>query len=995
MKRISNLHLFPRAARTLLLMVAITLAPMAVGGAELSGSWSDEANRNTLWGSNYETATTFTVNSEADLAQLAYLVNNGSDFSGKTVTLTNDLDLSAHEWVSIGCYDETNIKFYSFKGIFDGGNYSISGMTINKPSANVQGLFGIIANGAIIRNVILTSGSVTGNDNVGGIVGEIQNSNPACQIINCHVLPGVTISGHWQVGGIAGEQFGTISGCSSGANVNAQESCGGLIGYLNKESTSLENCFYYGPDKTYAIVGCNLLTNTNVSHCFYAANAVRGVAQLDDSKDKSARVYSVTAGEGVTISRSGEPTATYYGGKLKFYGNDGCSFDGTEYATEGTTLTVSTTATFQGYETAINVEGTGASLSEGTLTVGTANVTVSAVKGTPIDYTITYDLDGGTASNPLTYTIETETFMLSNPIKAGYTFTGWSGTGLEGEANLNVTIAKGSTGDRSYTAHWTSATGDTNGDWNGHAATSFTTINNGSKTLSIASEAEMALLSKNASSYADYAVTLTADINLKNYFWTPIAGFNGTFDGKGHTISGVMINSTAENQGLFGIFGKSAKVRNLVIANSYISGGNNTGAVVGATDGTSEDASLIENCHVLESVTITGTGGANYGGIAGYSGGSIIACSSAAMMSAPGNNTAGIVGSGYKIDQCLYYGTILPSDRGGTVWAIADGSVGCTNYQTYVAKSSSHKYVRVYDADPGIMGTVTKTYDDTGYKVYEKGVSYGGKFYTAVVLTEDGTTDLTAYAGQAIDVAFRRSFTKDVASTVCLPFAIDATQAAAAGKFYTFAGVDKTGSEWKVIMQEADTSVDPPVAGNEAASLAANTPYLFMPAATGPVLFYGKVPETVSAGETSDTEGWTFHGTYEKRQWDDTHNSDEIGRIYGFAAQAATSGSQHIEAGNFIRIAGGSNSYALPFRAYLKYEPAPQNAPRRTASELPATMKVRLVSNIGGTTAVTEMRNKELGKRNDGWFTLDGRKLDGKPSAKGVYINNGRKIVIK
>ncbi|MBE6259278.1 MAG: hypothetical protein E7107_00420 [Prevotella sp.] len=1001
MKRISNLDLFPRAARTLLLMVAITLAPMAVGGAELSGSWSDEANRNTSWGSDYETATAFTVNSEADLAQLAYLVDNGSDFSGKTITLAKDLDLSAHEWVSIGCCDETNIYYY-FKGIFDGGNYSISGMTINKPSVSALGLFGTIDNGAIIRNVILTSGSVTGYDSVGGIVGEIKNSDPACQIINCHVLPGVTISGSREVGGIAGYQYGTISGCSSGASANAEDSCGGLIGSLNKVSTSLANCFYYGPDKDYgyAIVGVNFQTSANVSHCFYAANAVRGVDKLNDSKDKAARVYSVTAGEGVTISRSGTAAATYYDGKLKFYGDDGCSFDGTEYATEGTTLTISTTATFQGYETAINVEGTGATLNEGTLTVGTADVTVSAVKGTPIDYTITYDLDGGTASNPSTYTIETETFTLSNPIKAGYTFTGWSGTGLEGEANMNVTIAKGSTDERSYTAHWTSATGDTNGDWNGHAATSFTTIDYGSKTLSIASEAEMALLSKDASTYADYIVTLTADINLKDYFWTPIAGFNGTFDGQGHTISGVMINNSSSDQGLFGVFGKSANVRNLVIANSYISGGNNTGAVVGATDGTSEDASLIENCHVMESVTIAGTEGANYGGIAGYSGGSIIACSSAAMMSAQGNNTAGIVGSGYKIDQCLYYGTILPSDRGGTVWAIADGSVGCTNYQTYDATSSSHKYVRVYDADPGIMGTVTTKYSNTGYKVYEKGVSYGGKFYTAVVaLTEDGTTDLTAYAGNNIEVAFRRSFTKDVASTVCLPFAIDATQAAAAGKFYTFAGVDKTGSEWEVIMKEADTSVDPPVAGNEAASLAANTPYLFMPADTGPVLFYGEVPATVSAGVTSDTEGWTFHGTYEKRQWDDTHNTDEIGRIYGFAAQAATStaesGSHNIEAGNFIRIAGGPNSYALPFRAYLKYEPALQNAPRRTASELPATMKVRLVSNIGGTTAVTELRNKELGKRNDGWFTLDGRKLDGKPSAKGVYINNGRKTVIK
>ena len=73
----------------------------------------------------------------------------------------------------------------------------------------------------------------------------------------------------------------------------------------------------------------------------------------------------------------------------------------------------------------------------------------------PTEYTITYDLAGGTAEgNPDTYTIETRTFTLKNPTKSGYTFTGWSGTGLTGENNLTVTIEKGSTGNRSYTAHW-------------------------------------------------------------------------------------------------------------------------------------------------------------------------------------------------------------------------------------------------------------------------------------------------------------------------------------------------------------------------------------------------------------------------------------------------------------------------------------------------------------------------------------------------------------
>ena len=70
-------------------------------------------------------------------------------------------------------------------------------------------------------------------------------------------------------------------------------------------------------------------------------------------------------------------------------------------------------------------------------------------------YTITYDLAGGTAEgNPGTYTIETGAFTLTNPTKSGYTFTGWSGTGLDGENNMTVTIPTGSTGNRTYTAHW-------------------------------------------------------------------------------------------------------------------------------------------------------------------------------------------------------------------------------------------------------------------------------------------------------------------------------------------------------------------------------------------------------------------------------------------------------------------------------------------------------------------------------------------------------------
>ena len=83
----------------------------------------------------------------------------------------------------------------------------------------------------------------------------------------------------------------------------------------------------------------------------------------------------------------------------------------------------------------------------------TGNKTYTA-NWTPITYTITYDLAGGKGTNPATYTVETATFQLAAPQRAGYTFLGW--TGSNGNTpQTAVQIAKGSTGNKNYTAHWT------------------------------------------------------------------------------------------------------------------------------------------------------------------------------------------------------------------------------------------------------------------------------------------------------------------------------------------------------------------------------------------------------------------------------------------------------------------------------------------------------------------------------------------------------------
>ena len=75
---------------------------------------------------------------------------------------------------------------------------------------------------------------------------------------------------------------------------------------------------------------------------------------------------------------------------------------------------------------------------------------------TPITYSITYNLNGGTLSkaNPTSYNITTDTFTLKNPSKTGYTFAGWTGSNGT-TAQTSVSIALGSTGNKTYTANYT------------------------------------------------------------------------------------------------------------------------------------------------------------------------------------------------------------------------------------------------------------------------------------------------------------------------------------------------------------------------------------------------------------------------------------------------------------------------------------------------------------------------------------------------------------
>ncbi len=221
-------------------------------------------------------------------------------------------------------------------------------------------------------------------------------------------------------------------------------------------------------------------------------------------------------------------------------------------------------------------------------------------------YTITYDLDGGSADNPSTYTYETATFTLNNPTRFGYRFDGW--TGSNGNTpQTTVTINNHSKGDRSYTAHWTRI-------WEGSGEQSDPYI--------IATTEDLNMLAKvtngtdgftaNSSSGVFYRLDRNLDFGGDSFDGigsSTVYIFNGTFDGNGKTISNFVIDKpNVERVALFGNCAKGT-VKNLIVNNATVTGNNYVGIIVGSSyNGT------FSNCLVFNSrINCNSSGGVIYG----------------------------------------------------------------------------------------------------------------------------------------------------------------------------------------------------------------------------------------------------------------------------------------------------------------------------------------------------------------------------------------------
>lgn len=165
--------------------------------ASNSDSWHDQS---ATAGTDYVLTGGY-VSEVKTAAGLAYFSKDvlTHDYTGKTVTLSNDISLAGHNWEPIGYKDGCASDAHPFTGTFDGQGHTIS--DLNCPfQYNDVALFGYVGSGGVVKNLMF-SGSFTAANatNLGGIVGELDGGT----VYNC-MMTG-TLSGGTNIGALAGK----------------------------------------------------------------------------------------------------------------------------------------------------------------------------------------------------------------------------------------------------------------------------------------------------------------------------------------------------------------------------------------------------------------------------------------------------------------------------------------------------------------------------------------------------------------------------------------------------------------------------------------------------------------------------------------------------------------------------------------------------------------------------------------------------------------------
>ena len=267
----------------------------------------------------------------------------------------------------------------------------------------------------------------------------------------------------------------------------------------------------------------------------------------------------------------------------------------------------------------------------------------------------------------------------------------------------------------------------------------------------------------------DINITLTADIDLTGKDWAPIGtdfhnSYTGTFDGGGHTITGLTFTTNDENAGLFGYLNRAGTVKNVVMEGVQITSNQIYGGSIGGVVGSSLGGT-IENCSVSGSVS----GTVYVGGVVGAQiDGSITGCSSSATVKGM-VHVGGVVGQtndGATLTACYATGNVtLEIDprkniAGGSLVGFNGGSRGllacyATGNVTSTGSSTGNVHIGGFLGDN--YTTVTACYWKNNH---EQGIGYKKAGTVTEVTKVDGTGVTWKNAVDAMNTALQNAGSK-------------------------------------------------------------------------------------------------------------------------------------------------------------------------------------------------------------------------------------------
>ena len=600
----------------------------------------------------------------------------------------NNIDLEGSEtnqWTPIG-----NSSRNSYSGTFDGNGKTISGLYIDS-NADCQGLFGYVSGSGKIEKLSV-SGTVSGGMYVGGVVRLNNGSVEDCDFTG-------SVSGSY-VGGVVGVNGGNVINCTNTGTVTGTRTddyvsyVGGVVGYNH---SSVTNCYNTGTvtgpesgnnNRVGGVVGRN---DGSVKNCYNTGtvtgtdDSVGGVVGYNSGGSTVENCYNTgevsgpNSGSdsnvgGVVGQNSGTVKNCYNTGAVSGVEEVG-GVVGNNY--NGSVENSYNTGAVSGVE---GVGGVVGQNSGGTVEncYNTGEVSGNSYVGGVVGWNVS----GGTV---------TDCYFLKDTAKKGIGVN-------EGNDSADATPVDDLTDQKQFEG-W-----DFIDTWRISQSLKRPVLQDNAQDglppglgteaspyeISTAAQLETFRdLVNDENGNPDAWAVLMENITLNsNEEWGPIGtsssnSYRGTFDGNGHKIENLYINTTdsgAENQGLFGFVGTGGTVQNLTVSGS-VKGRSYVGGVVGYNNG-----GTVTGCIFSGSGSVSGS--YSVGGVVGYNSGTVENCYNTGSVSADSRVVGGVVGRNFRgtVENCYNTGSVSgPGNRVGGVVGYNNGSstvTGCYFLQT-------------------------------------------------------------------------------------------------------------------------------------------------------------------------------------------------------------------------------------------------------------------------------------------------------------------------